>query len=104
MFAFGEDYPDSTHLPENHFAHCVVYTGTHDNNTARGWFEHDATTRERENLERYVGRPISLDEVSPTLVRLALGSPAETVMLPMQAVLDLDGSARMNVPSTPSLT
>jgi 4-alpha-glucanotransferase len=102
MFAFGEDYPDSTHLPTNHVAHSVVYTGTHDNNTTRGWFEHDATAEEREHLERHVGRPVSLDEVSATLIRLAMRSIAATVILPMQDVLDLGHTARMNVPSTPS--
>jgi 4-alpha-glucanotransferase len=102
QFAFDETYPESVHLPQHHVPRCVVYTGTHDNNTARGWLEHDATDEVRQNLEHHVGRTVTPDDISETLVELASASVAETVILPVQDVLGLDAAARMNVPSTPS--
>ncbi len=99
MFAFGEDNPEHPYLPRNFVRNCVVYTGTHDNNTARGWFENEADEEERKRLMDYVGRKVTPDEVHEILIRLALGSIADLVLLPMQDVLGLGEEARMNVPS-----
>src|SRR5208283_1902302 len=56
LFAFGDSLATNPYIPHNHVQNCVVYTGTHDNNTVKGWFQHDATEREKENLNAYFGR------------------------------------------------
>ena len=96
-FAFdgGEENP---HLPQNTDAHCVVYTGTHDNDTAAGWWaESDEKRRAR---VREVLNMAPDDEIAPALVRAALSSKAERAVIPLQDLLGLDGSARMNTPGT----
>jgi 4-alpha-glucanotransferase len=100
QFAFSGDFPQNAYLPHNHIPGCVVYTGTHDNNTARGWFEKEATSQERERLCQYLGREISGAHAPREMIRLAMMSVAETVILPMQDILGLGEEARMNRPST----
>jgi malto-oligosyltrehalose synthase/4-alpha-glucanotransferase len=97
QFAFGGDYPESIHLPHHHSASFVVYTGTHDNNTTRGWFANEISDRERMNLGKYAGA--SIKKASHQLIRMAYASVAETSIIPMQDILDLPGSARINKPS-----
>jgi 4-alpha-glucanotransferase len=99
LFAFGEDFPDGAFLPHNHVKHCFIYTGTHDNNTARGWFENEATEEEKKRLYRYLGRHISADEISWEMIRLAMMSVAKTAIIPMQDLLGLGAAGRMNDPS-----
>ena len=99
LFAFGEDLPTHPYLPHNYIPACVVYTGTHDNNTARGWFDGEITPQGRQRLFRYLGREISGDQVSKELIRLAMMSVANTVITPMQDVLNLGEEMRMNRPS-----
>ena len=89
----------STSLPHEFPRHCVVYSGTHDNDTSRGWFERSGTLEERAFALRYVGsdgRHFAWD-----LCRLAHASVAETAILPLQDVLDLGTEARMNLPARP---
>ncbi len=100
MFAFNQNLPNHPYAPHNHIENCVVYTGTHDNNTARGWFEQDATEEEKQWLFKYLGREITAEEVSDELVRLAMMSVANMVILPIQDVLGLGAEARMNRPSS----
>jgi 4-alpha-glucanotransferase len=100
QFAFGEDLPTHPYLPHNYMPGCVVYTGTHDNNTTRGWFEQEATADDRARLFNYLGREVSAEEVSNALIRLAMMSAANTVVFPLQDVLGLGAEARMNRPST----
>ncbi len=97
QFAFGEG-PSSPHLPHNHRRDCVVYTGTHDNNTVRGWFEEEASPEVRRRFFKYVGREVGAEEVHVEFMRLALGSVAELAVLPLQDVLGLGKEARMNTP------
>ena len=99
LFAFGEDFPQGAFLPHNHVKHCFIYTGTHDNNTARGWFEIEAADEEKKRFFRYIGHQPSAEEVSWELIRLALMSVANTAIIPMQDLLALGGDARMNDPS-----
>jgi 4-alpha-glucanotransferase len=101
MFAFNEDNPDHLYLPHTYNEKCVVYTGTHDNNTARGWFEKEASQEERQRFFRYLGREVPVCEVSWEMIRLAMLSAARWVILPMQDVLGLGEEARMNIPSVP---
>jgi 4-alpha-glucanotransferase len=73
----------------------VVYTGTHDNNTTVGWFR-DAPRPVRDFACRYLNADGS--EINWELAAAAMGSVAETCLMPMQDVLGLDGSARLNRP------
>jgi 4-alpha-glucanotransferase len=99
LFAFGDDFPTGAFLPHHHVKHCFVYTGTHDNNTVRGWFETEAAAEEKERLGRYLGRAISASEISWDMIRLAMMSVANTVIIPVQDLLGLGAEARMNNPS-----
>ncbi|MGA1790488.1 MAG: 4-alpha-glucanotransferase [bacterium] len=99
LFAFGEDNPGHPYLPENFVPKCIVYTGTHDTNTARGWFEKEASDEDKERLFRYLGKNISSKEVAWELIRLAMDSVAETAVIPMQDILGLGEKARMNRPA-----
>jgi len=100
LFAFGGDPASNPYAPHNHVRDCLIYTGTHDNNTARGWYEKEAGPEDRGRLERYLGRPVGAGEVAREMVRLALMSVARTAILPMQDVLGLGEEARMNTPAT----
>ena len=100
LFAFGSDMPHNPYIPHNLPRNCVAYTGTHDNNTVKGWFEHEASQDDRQRLFRYLGREISADEVPWELIRLLMMSAADTVILPLQDVLGLGSDARMNTPAT----
>jgi 4-alpha-glucanotransferase len=99
LFAFGDDFPESAFLPHNFIPHCVAYTGTHDNNTIQGWFAHEAGPDERRNLFSYLGRPVPLPELHWELIRLVEMSVADTAILPLQDLLGLDATARMNRPA-----
>ncbi|MBI5400088.1 4-alpha-glucanotransferase [Candidatus Saganbacteria bacterium] len=99
LFAFGENNPQHPYLPRNYETDCVVYTGTHDTNTARGWFEKEATADDKRRLCDYIGKNITAEEVSFAFIRLALGSPADLAIIPMQDVLELGEEGRMNRPS-----
>ena len=76
----------------------MVYTGTHDNTTTRGWFE-ELPDHQRQNLWKYLKRPAGESgEAAPALMRLAWSSVAALAMAPLQDLLNLGGEARMNVP------
>jgi 4-alpha-glucanotransferase len=98
QFAFGDQSRANPHKPYNFTRNSVVYTGTHDNDTTAGWFAADRTRGEAEAALRYLGTDGS-DGVWD-LVRLALGSVADTAVIPMQDLLGLGSEARMNTPST----
>jgi 4-alpha-glucanotransferase len=100
QFAFGEDFPNGSFLPHNHARRSVVYTGTHDNNTARGWFTSEAGPLERRHLADYLGREPSAADVHWEMIRLAMASVAETAVIPLQDLLGLGESARMNRPAS----
>ena len=93
-FAFGDD-PSGRSLPHNFPRNCVVYTGTHDNDTSVGWFA-SAPEHERAFAQRYLAR--SGEDIAWDLIRLAIASVADTAMVPMQDVLGLGSVARMNTP------
>jgi 4-alpha-glucanotransferase len=100
LFAFNQGPDTSLYLPHNHIRHCLVYTGTHDNNTIRGWFENEATQRAKKRLFRYLGRNVSKSTLHWEMIRLCMASVADTVIIPMQDILGLGESARMNRPAT----
>ena len=99
VLQFGFDgNPTNPHLPHNYVRNSVVYTGTHDNNTTRGWFEM-LPDQQRQTLWAYLQRaPGDGREAAPELMRLAWSSPAALAIAPLQDLLNLGGSARMNVP------
>ena len=94
QFAFSD--PDNNFLPHNYPVHCVTYTGTHDNDTARGWYE-TAPEHERDFARRYLYTDGS--NFSWELTRAAWASVAVYAIAPMQDLLGLGTEARMNFPS-----
>jgi 4-alpha-glucanotransferase len=102
LFAFDESLPRNAYAPHNHTKNAVVYTGTHDNNTARAWFEKETDQAAKERLSRYLGREVQSDNVHRELIRLAMMSVADTAILPMQDLLGLGEWARMNRPARES--
>ncbi|OMP80857.1 4-alpha-glucanotransferase [[Flexibacter] sp. ATCC 35208] len=99
QFGFGKDMPESDHAPHHFISNVVAVTGTHDNNTSRGWYEEDADRKTRLNFREYTGLKIAPKKVARILSRMAYSSIADIVILPMQDVLELSGDARMNHPS-----
>jgi len=96
QFAF-DGGPQNSYLPHNHVECCVVYTGTHDNDTSLGWFNALSTEQQQHVLD-YLGH--SNQAMPWPLVRAALGSVAKWAIIPMQDLLGLDGTHRMNTPGT----
>jgi 4-alpha-glucanotransferase len=98
QFAFG-GAPEHRFLPHNFDHQTVCYTGTHDNDTTRGWFAsiHD---HERNHLRRYVARDCS--DVAWDLIRLCWASVADYALTTLQDVLSLGTEARMNMPGRPA--
>lgn len=98
QFAFGNpENSRSPHLPENHVQNSVVYTGTHDNDTARGWFEKAPEAERRFALAKIGGDGT---EIHWDLIGAAWRSPAFLAVAPVQDVLGLGREARLNTPGT----
>jgi 4-alpha-glucanotransferase len=98
QFAFASG-PDDPFLPHNYTTpDWVVYTGTHDNDTTRGWYEETSTEDERDYARKYLGRHGS--DIAWNLIRLGWASTAHTAMTTVQDLLSLPHEARMNTPST----
>jgi 4-alpha-glucanotransferase len=97
QFAF-DGHSDNPHLPSNHVPNAVVYTGTHDNPTTRGWFE-SLPDAQRQNVWKELKRPAgSGGEIAWELIRVAWSSTAALAVAPLQDLLNLGSEARMNVP------
>jgi 4-alpha-glucanotransferase len=99
ILQFGFAQNDSPHLPHRYDARTVVYTGTHDNDTARGWYA-TASDAERDAASAYLG--CDGESVASCLIRAAYTSVAETAIVPAQDILDLGSDARMNRPGAAS--
>jgi 4-alpha-glucanotransferase len=84
-------------LPHNHATDSIVYTGTHDNDTTRGWYA-GRSEAERTYLDRYA--PPADQEIQWRLIRMALASVCRFAVIPLQDVLGLDSEARLNTPGT----
>jgi 4-alpha-glucanotransferase len=99
QFAF-DGHADNPYLPENYVANTVVYTGTHDNPTTRGWYE-ELPDAKRDTLWRYLKRAGGTEaEAAPALLDLAWSSTAALAIAPLQDVLNLAKDARMNQPGS----
>jgi 4-alpha-glucanotransferase len=106
QFAFGDGAQAATFRPETYPANCVVYTGTHDNDTTVGWYRSDAAqdstrsldqiAREQHNVRTHLQSDGS--QIQWDMIALALRSPAQTAIYPLQDILGLGSEARMNVP------
>jgi 4-alpha-glucanotransferase len=94
QFAFSGE-PHHPYLPHNFVRSTVVYTGTHDNDTTRGWYN-ALGDAERDRVRRYLARDGS--DITWDLIRLAWSSVADYAVVPLQDLLDLDTAARMNTP------
>jgi 4-alpha-glucanotransferase len=94
QFAFGSG-PDNPYLPHNHIRSCVAYTGTHDNDTTAGWFDSMKAKDQKATLD-YLDRGRA--DIVWHLVKCVLASVADYAIIPMQDLLELPSTGRMNVP------
>lgn len=102
QFAFGDEVGTNLHAPHLHGRRDVVFTGTHDNNTAVGWYRSELSPKGKAQLSKYIG----VDRLTPqqaclALCRLAYASPAALALVPVQDILGLGSEGRMNVPARP---
>ncbi|MFZ4083155.1 MAG: 4-alpha-glucanotransferase [Pirellula sp.] len=108
QFGFGDGLASSLDLPHNYPAHCVAYTGTHDNDTVVGWFESvagEASTRTQQQIDREKAFALryldcSPDQIHHAMMRAIWRSVASLAITPIQDLLGLGTTARMNVPGT----
>jgi 4-alpha-glucanotransferase len=110
ILQFAFDGQDSNFIPHRYVRDLVVYTGTHDNDTTMGWWQStgagdstraaDDVAREKAFAKRYLGT--DGQEMHWVLIRAALASVANTVLIPLQDVLGLASEARMNLPGRQS--
>ena len=107
QFAFGGG--DNEYLPHNHVKNCVVYPGTHDNTTLTDWWVNSATEKEKATAAAYLHltpcKPtakevaaVKPDDARIALIRAALGSVADRVIIPMYDWLGLGAQAHLNTP------
>jgi 4-alpha-glucanotransferase len=96
QFAFGGG-PDNPYLPDNYDKNCVVYTGTHDNDTTLGWLQ-GISDDEKNHIYNYLGNPTM--PLHCALLHAALASVANIAVIPMQDILELGAEHRMNTPGT----
>ncbi|MCI8747465.1 MAG: 4-alpha-glucanotransferase [Lachnospiraceae bacterium] len=98
QLAFDER-ESANYLPYTHTSNCVVYTGTHDNNTTRGWYN-DIDEGCKMFIRDYINKPDIIEEnISWNMASLAMSSVANLCIIPMQDYLNLGSSARINTPS-----
>lgn len=99
QFAF-DSREDSDYLPHNYIQNCIVYTGTHDNNTIQGWYN-DMKKDDRKFADTYLdNKGASKDTLHWDYIRLAMGSVANLCVIPVQDYLGLGAEARINTPAT----
>ena len=98
QFGFNPEFSDNDHLPHRYSRNSVCYTGTHDNSTVIGWFK-AADKKSRAMCKRYL-KPLPFEKINHTMIRELYKSQAGLAIVPMQDIIGLDDSARMNIPST----
>ena len=99
QFAFDENMGENTYILHHHKKNCLVFTGTHDNNTTVGWFK-SLKRDEAKRIGEYTGAGVNKTNVHRVMHRLALMSIANLAIIPMQDILGLDENAIMNRPGT----
>ena len=107
QFGFGKDNEDSEYLPHNYPRNCVVYTGTHDNDSIKGWLSAYESEEDRQTVIDYLGLDVDASEPLDTIkdinwkfVQMCMNSVADYCIIPMQDILGLSSESRMNIPST----
>lgn len=96
ILQFGfENVEENDFLPHNYIINCVCYSGTHDNDTSLGWYK-TASPLSQDRVRRYMNT--DANDVSWDFVRACFGSPARMAVVPIQDILSLDCSGRMNTP------
>jgi 4-alpha-glucanotransferase len=96
QFGFDDDYLGQYHRPHSYPENCVAYTGTHDNDTAVGWYQANADGAAGHRVRVYLGS--DGHDIAWAMLDSVAHSAAQTSIYPMQDLLGLDSSARMNVP------
>jgi 4-alpha-glucanotransferase len=99
VFTFGDDTPYTVHSPHNFRRNTVVYTGTHDNNTVKGWYKKELNKIIKRRINQYTGKRITSSNITLELIRLSYQSVAKLVIIPMQDILGLGQKSRMNIPA-----
>jgi 4-alpha-glucanotransferase len=99
VLQFAFDDPDSNHLPGRFPPENVIYTGTHDNDTLRGWFEKLEEEATRERVREFLGEDAG-PKIHWEMIRAAFESEAWLAVIPLQDVLGLGSDGRMNNPAT----
>ncbi len=98
QFAFNPEHADGEYLPHNYTANCVAYTGTHDNSTTVGWY----ATQNRK-VKKHIANYLDIKSskvVVDKMIKSLFASVADTVIIPLQDYIELDDTARINIPST----
>ncbi len=98
QFAFGSQEPYSPHIPHNYTQNSVSYTGTHDNNTTKGWFMNKADESVNEQIKAYTNVKVKPKNIHKVFISIVMASVAKVAIIPMQDILGLDETARINVP------
>ncbi len=98
VFAF-DGSATNPNLPVNYIENSVVFTGTHDTNTVRGWFAEETSGEQKKRVYECLGKRVSEGQISREFVKLALASKAKLSLIPIQDVLALGTEARVNCPS-----
>ena len=99
QFAFGDNMPQSPHIPHNHSPNSIVYTGTHDNNTLKGWFKQEADKKVQANIDKYTGTKVKDKNAETIFIKMALASVAKIAIIPVQDFPFLGNPERMNTPA-----
>jgi len=101
QFAFGTKM-ETKFLPHNFVPNCVVYTGTHDNDTSKAYFEKEKSNQGKNDIYEHAQTYLNYfgDDILTELIRVAYASVANIVIIPLQDILKLGSDARMNFPST----
>lgn len=102
QFGFGSNMPESEHNPLNINHNSIVYSGTHDNNTIKGWYRKEADKATLKRIRKFHGKKLNGKNAHLEMIRIAYGTQAKMVIIPMQDWLGLDERSRMNFPSTTS--
>ncbi|WP_099469070.1 4-alpha-glucanotransferase [Konateibacter massiliensis] len=99
QFAF-DSREESDYLPHNYNSNCIVYTGTHDNDTILGWYDTISKADKKLSVDYLNNADTKPEEIPWDFIRLAMGSVAKTCIVPLQDYLGLGSEARINTPST----
>ena len=99
QFAFNDTRERSIHLPHNFNINSIVYTGTHDNNTTRGWFENELDIKTKKLAEEYINKKLNSNNIQEEFIKLAYASVSKIAIIPMQDILGLGKDERLNNPA-----